>query len=899
MVNFKVKGLVTLVRKDIDGSVTGTITKENVFTDYGYRSLMTLARTIDFSGQANQTTAIHLSPQNRNPTADNHTVTNCLPTNYPIGVTPEKWFDPTDDEPMHAQYIARSNYTGSPKTFQTVGLRYTYSYASTIDAIAYVLLDEPVVQGEYETIDIYYKLFFIEGESKTFARNNSISLVFAKYFSGFGGAIDFNSPQIASIVDARGIENTHRSVIAPYRSNSPNYSNRKNFIALGTSEARNAGNLEYKVYGTSSLTGFTGRVITSLSTGYVSHSSTESLNYHNLIDIETFNPVQTIWGKRSGFTNYLYDLNQTATGGGKLHCEVDTQWQRKYPGIYRIDITRSGSVGEAQYNLKFMPFVHFNSDTTKFVSEKLLHLGRGQDLYYEGMKMFPDDDANWDEWLHRNVVKYDETSQLIYYCKTGLTICDTLSTQHKNYYAHTFPNTASATIKATNITQVCVRNGIIYVACKDTGLWKIRPDLYGQSGSVENLYPFACMGVTLSLYNGSLTLYIAALDGIRYELNSFSRSLVTEFLEDREEARWSNISAIEGNPYSPNNDGEIAIVVPYSDSSKYCGFYWWSHTTGGIVKGKFATNIVDTRPGIIQPSSNGKDWVSAHNHDYRYSLSSTHRFGSDEYVHSNLYYYETLNNSFATVGTFISDRQYFSGSSREGVYHYDCIDNTITPDTGVDMLFYRSSSAGSILYSRVLHFNQSNIVYMGGLINVPRSFDLKQYGAIAGGWITDADYSKVTHSEFEPLIDGLKLKFDNNGSTNTFVEGESYIIPVCRGILGDNATKITHASYFYGKDLNMRVPFPNGATVATTSPYLYRVPEAGTSSNFDLVGAEYTAMKVFLNGVLIPTEHISLSSVPPDEPGLMTFNSLLGEFYFHSSDVGKSITGYYSYTSTT
>lgn len=394
----------------------------------------------------------------------------------------------------------------------------------------------------------------------------------------------------------------------------------------------------------------------------------------------------------------------------------------------------------------------------------------------------------------------------------------------------------------TNIHQLAVVNGVVYIACKDTGLYSVDPRV----------------SLTAQLVNvsGNLTPDFTACYGVAEGYNSSLWAVGKNAIAKYENSAWTVYDSTTNPAFGSNNNHyariEYLVVDKTSVNHQMLLVYkpeytstklglWWSLTTTLTETGDQPTISNAGRPkfnkkdiGAIDGywfviSNNGNFYNCAFNassftlisglaiasyidgsvnfikkggvnylHSFKYSGSSSNVGSSYTQVLDN---FTLANGTIAyqnTVGNNASlTFNHNPGSLRES--------QTIVSSPTVNGYTGSSDNRCNIMLDDGIMFHISKISFLGGesvsayifqigLDNTMhggpfREITRKNYGWNGNSWELNHPGSKVVHSTQEPLLDGVTLAFANGATGTSFVSGNLYAFGLCDGLLKDNATK--------------------------------------------------------------------------------------------------------------
>jgi len=97
-----------------------------------------------------------------------------------------------------------------------------------------------------------------------------------------------------------------------------------------------------------------------------------------------------------------------------------------------------------------------------------------------------------------------------------------------------------------------------------------------------------------------------------------------------------------------------------------------------------------------------------------------------------------------------------------------------------------------------------NLFFVGGTIGVC-SLEWESWGWNGSAWVKDHSGVKTIHADSQPILDGLSINFQNGQTGVSFQSQDFYTIPVCYGVLGDNARYIEHYVTFSASEISQAI----------------------------------------------------------------------------------------------
>lgn len=940
---FKAKGVVTLVRTNtLTGKVEEEIVKENVFTTYGMRRAMNLTSIPDGFRPYNH---LMISQQSTTPSKGNELVTQIIGDADSSASIPNPniWVDESETLPMYGEIRRRLDFQGQPRTFRTIlvgdrtarnapgypnagnfnnwnsNLRAGQGNLKAIPAYCYLLLDSPVTQNAFDIIDIFYRVYFIPANGNGVPKNSELVRNIGRRLFGFtstnpGTQTDvFTSP--CSFTNAED----YNFVFNPNIDDSSVVSTFNNVSLLGgATYSYDEASVNYFTSSTS-LAMLTGRLIRSGSMGRLERTQ-YALTARDFLDPQR-TPLQTSWAKREGGRPFFSE-NDFSIGQGRIIPSVPLEWEEKYPEFFRVLITKSGDIGEAEYRFESQRFVSYARNTWTPVPAPVLHTG-GVVWDFRDIPFLPNSYGT-DQKVKLELVS-DDT--LVFWNERGISLVNIVdSTKFRSLGADTAVVNPLDKLDVEDIRQVVVKDEFVYIACSVTGIWKVDTSKeLGEAGYVSHPFAGNAYAITRASFQGVLDIYAVTSSGITFEGSNWS----TFFNPSSPRLDLYGLSSILTMCGNENHtDGQIALLSVISGESQ---IVWWSRTkaNGLLVDGQKLIYDNDNlwlngTPNCIQcsesadffaltysTSSSSRRWYSRAYFDdlgveYMGYVSETQirtgdliipaRNGNKFFVHNNGNY-----NSSSNIQYSGNVRAFDENSSATNSVMYDFATDVETIDRyrtgGLEIGGSSSSYTNRGKGFRIVHLGRDLYYYTGYLIT-PFSYEWEQYGWNGTEWEKGITTSKVTHELPEDLIHGIQIQFDDREQDNPFFATDFYTLPVANGALGDNAKTITASLKVLASDFRYQVAFPTGnsvLTVPSVNPYQITVPGASEGGFDEIVVLDESTFLIALDGQRVPFNQILTDGSTPPSPNFVSITKSTGVLTFHPSDINREISGYYSY----
>lgn len=808
-----------------------------------------------------------------------YTNTSYITMNPAIGYTPSGGsnfiytpFTLTDPSSLLMQKRFDPPALGTSVTINTILLSAENDSSSPI---AYTPLDATCTQTDSQYLDIFYKVTFLYDPTKTSLSRDMyyhyVDIVTRQHYRtglSYVGAVARSSPS----------KNTYNSEIIPYTWNSGQVyatgTNKflKTVYSHSLSKTDQVGGLYKEVYPVDN------DMVTRFGLGsfplYKAGQTT----------------VQPVHGHKSTATLPFLDASNFAQGTGKV-VPVSTTEPDGLDSYYFIDITNSGNAGTATYKFRRRPLVGFVGNTYQEASNRGLFAGTrikiGQDKFYHSIgniKGFfhPSITETWRTTSTQGLPKLAASGDsynvvygpmpinassidpYVWFMRVrNVEACgiqqDGMSLYHcgKNTYK-TLDATTSPALPVTKIYQVHIDaiTGEFYVACSQTGLWKINStwttvtqittpatsDLtrcYGVQANNSEIFAVYSDGLFRSTnagsswvkydgasspvcdinYNGNMVFNQTR--GLRVDFASANRNMLfvkaymdqtlAEGHNDHKKFRgvwWSllgtptwidylHIGLTTKRPIMPNLIGadSIGIVDGKFYIQGWSGSYYSAFGQGGSNYSGQALYISEVVFGATTTARS----ISVPGVTGPISQFQSYNHGGDiRAVVLNQWQDRIVSLvTFGTSATYLSTAiDYTNSFSCNGFYAVFLKNNLVMNFSGGA---YGSADVGSSTQWNVCSLTKGNNTVNG----TAPWIDMIQesYGWDGSNWVLGHSGSKVVHLTSEPLMDGVNISFQNGGAGTSFVNTDYYTFGHCLGILKDNATTMSYSYSTYSAPL--------------------------------------------------------------------------------------------------
>ena len=775
-------------------------------------------------------------------------------------------------DPPYIEIRNRIGFTGSSRSFNSIGLTSAGSNndtgGTTEPAYTHLVLSSTVTQAENENLDFFYRIVFNWDKSANtiLSGHYDLALTWFNYYDYIRSSCSFSVTQKPS---------------QKYFLLSQNKSDDFDFHRRTRQEV----NSLYKFRQEESFNNgsFTGKAMKTIALGdaynlengnntWTNGDPDSAISFQNTLP--SYSLIGNIFGHNSDSNRPFYDSNYLANGSKQP--VLSGSKSALIPELWRLDITNAGDLGVAEYKLAKRKFISFSGNNYNPHFSLMPFLNTKEDTF-EGLH-YPE----YSNFLFKN--ERISEQKIAFWDSSGATILNLFSGDYSNY-------------DLGNVQQCYYResNNSLYVACRDTGLYQI--DLTNDTTS--NLNSDQCYGVT----EANSKIY-AVFEGRLANEDDFSvgRSFsISEITND-----WSVVKGIKGN--NNHSDFRLAIVL-----DKYY-FYFWSETltSGYQVTTDLSENVRLTQINSV-PAYSGKIWVTNSVNDFYYQNKNveTYEFGNGRTG--------SLNDRVCDVipTPFIGNRFLIRRDDNAHILEIESSGNIneiqIASNNSSNGEEYINLGQGNVLRKddNHNHFtlhnhipNQWNGEHLNPLIWDTYGWDgsnwIKedwQWDSTNKTWIEPSTYGgKPTHTDVQPLIEGIDIKWEELDSSNPkdFAEGDYYTTTIYEGMVKDNVTSFDVAWNIFVKptsnsDLNDTIP--------SSSPHELYVAESpnGSASDPNWIGLDDDKPKyshsISIEGYAGEAELLSSSASAPGA-NQVRFNQS-GLLEFSSDDAGKSVTGTY------
>lgn len=717
---------IIVVRDKDTGAVKRVQRENNIVTSPGVNQFMSGA-PIWYNSGGDQSRHIMLS--NRRVSADifNKTTTR---NNYVFGVSSPsgnhvRVIEKTISTPPYVELLNRFDPGASVRTINSIYVCNTLSSAAFGNVAAYVSLGTPCIQQTTEVLDVYYRYQIVnETDPNSLPMPLEADICAAGTAAGDGHVTVANG-YFPSIYDDAQRDAAPTNALCYWNPNIPEAS-QFNYYSFGTtqlSQLTTSSSANYLRWGmryttaSPTISHNQGEII-----GSILHGKTEA-GYLMYPGVEKgFSVVQPIHNHNKDTVGPFLDVGFLASGTGSIFID-STDWANAdYPEFYRFDIAQSGDVGTSYYALSKRCVTGFNGNT--YVSSGSGaggQAGVGMPTICYGMSgstprstqtrthhpLQISSVSTVRQPVNANIEKYDDYT-VMSWDSTGVTLNDL---KYQKFYD--LDATSSPALNVTAVKQCAVDDsGNIWVACADTGLYKIT-DPKG-SPTVTNYTTFNAL-VTSNAYAvdvGNSNNVFAVVNGAIVRTSTSGASWTNyDTLSTPDftytgisDSNWSNVRFIRLQKDSPDFRMGIVRTTGANDWE----FVWWSLSV----------------PAKQGPSGyNSSSWDSAYPLDLW--INRTSYFRCSRTGGMWLFTNPTANNNLAAALLYFNSGVYnpatFGGNSFSFVYghapvfHYDYYGNA----------YFTQSNAGG--FPRSGQLSGARFTSYGGFTS-PGTYSEGKYG---------------------------------------------------------------------------------------------------------------------------------------------------------------------------
>lgn len=763
--------------------------------------------------------------------------------------------------PAFAQWSTRLGLPASTRTISTVlltdvnsqsyldnsagSLQY-YSYEN----YAYSKLNIPCTQTTTQFFDIYYRVFF--------PATNQHDMPYWSYEAAIRRMV--NDPTLPSYISNMTM------YVDPWTTSMPNVTINTgdeekcwpSYVSMGVPSTLLGGSIvpgnyyRRKFSVSLALTDIPGTIIRNIHT-----TAGSSYLLSSTAPVDTGQKIQNLLGHRATSDKPLLDIDNLQQGTGSI--TLGGTWNNrdaaavpnmfatgKFPEMKIINISGSGAVGASGYTYSKRPFfgsfahtsfpnfvntwrqpiqwLPWISQSTTSGNQEIANNLLG-DLSKLGVRQL----SSWCKYDDTSIVMVKQNKIYVYNIATG------------TYWTYS--------AAYTDIRQVTVISGKIYVSCHNTGLWVIDPV---NSSAVTAVVPGG--GIDLSItygvargYNNNLIVVgnncIARFDGASW--TKYDSGTVPAFnIAGVSDANYHNVEYVVVDEESANFNMLLVRRFDATVNSSSLGVWWSTLGVASNTGNEGTTGSQNGNPRVNRSHVGGRNnlWlVITQNNYYKMTFgSSSFTSASSVALASNFTIYQaimfTKDNTNTTQWLNFSNNGYTSESpngNNQWVRPFvKLIDSSLavvqSSASSMCVYTYNPSEIGSIVSSNVGFTNNGDLsvsfeLKRGVLFNAAFTsigfrahvgvypFDMTwaggqlayigqtNYGWNGSAWDTATNNPRLTHSSVQNLEDGVTVSFTDGGSGTSFVDTDFYNVVCCEGLMKDSATTATLEHSFYYK----------------------------------------------------------------------------------------------------
>lgn len=808
-----------------------------------------------------------------------------------VGVNTPLVVGKTESSEAYVQFSGRwaAPSTGNTRTVTTIGV---VSINASLTAgnndnnrmiMAYTLLNTPCVQLDNQVIDIYYRIYFPYTAEKYnvpyFILEQRLSkLITATNIAA--NAINYYkfSPFPPLQIKPEDVSNIFIPAFMMWDDIRLTQILQQSSVSYYMGAMNNSLSFDYKV----------GNILCGVYSGSISSSYGQAISTS---DFSTkFNKIQNVIGHGPESTNSLstpwMDIDNLTTGTGKVYIEGEWDnrsvpstsgmyFKTKLPEWNHILITQSGNIGASTYKYvtqKFFGNLTYNypSRINSYTFHPLFGLCANTvayDSYSAGKTLIGDMTQLTGVHIGASM-PYDETSIIM------------VRPEKLILYSVASSNYWFITGNFTSIHQIAVVNGIIYIACKNTGLWEIDPRLTTIASKIDaSAYGIDftyCYGVAKG-YNNTLWAVsnnsLSMFDGntwTKYNENSSPNPFKFDTITGGNSTEtWTNIEYLKVDVDSPTY--QMCVIRKYGATYHSTSLgVWWSTETAATNMGNEPSGGNNYgRPRLNRSHVNGLAgfWVILRNSNfYRTTFNSTSY--TSVVAHDGLPAFTSVNiikdtsntpllicSTGTTIASSASVYEWYitAGNTNVTNIHIAAYSSNgtriaqVTTTHGLSYLSIDPTSADiTTLGSYAGYYDQTNtfildsgvavwinkyntklhtFVFNYGLDNTPHGGAMRDlvrttYGWDGVNWIAGNANSKSTHLTAESLPNGITARF--SGSTSSvFIDSSNTPKTISfngNTKISQDQSKFNGYSAYFGDGIFNYLIVP-GSTIALTGTY--------------------------------------------------------------------------------
>jgi hypothetical protein len=838
----KLKGIVEITVHNENG-ISYQNTQENLIPDNSWVEILGTNAFPNYFGSRR----ISISTSISTPVATNNQVANVIGTCAQL--SPPVYIENVD--PPFGTIFGQIAPVGITRVFSTVALTAlaagNVQVVASTTAYAVLLLLTPCTQGPSDFVTISYFIQFVDAVGDTFPNKKLNRYDLGRCLMGFGtynigslGAFPCTPLPLSAMSDIPS--SIVRAALPP----------------AYASQTLNALNFKWNYQLLADVNTLNGVIFNGMSQGIANDSIRGYAITKYPYDKD---PIQTGFKQSASGNNPFFDSSNIASGQGT--ATMSGTWTGKFPETYRITYTTGGDVGTSAYRISLAKHIGYQGNTFTCADVNSIYRTPGV-KYAPTLHGWRNEDFDIHRLDNTRVVQYD---------LTGVSVVDIMSGVLLNFDSASLP-----LMPCTNIRQVAVDtiNLIVYVACRDTGLWTI--DILANTS--VNTVTTPCFGVDV----GRLNIAVAIFNGsIRRSTNW---ATLLPFTYSNITADWARVRFLKSDPQHPND--RIAILADNGAGVNQIVWHQFSDNVsvaGGISGTPPSIGALVSYPASLDVSDTGSTWmVFRFTNDTNQILLTSISYGTSVFGTQFSAFGLTISPSPSYIPVFAN--QIFSKIS----FFQDSALGGFSLVGGTTVLNYPDfpTTFGRTQNTSFAIFMDSGIIICTNFMRqifTGNALFWTEYGWDGAAWVPGNTNSKTTQLTADPLINGLTIAFTNGASPPHFISGEKQIQGVNNGILKDNATTLELRTAWYSKPIRNEVIPPTSITASLNLPCfgnpLFR--RVDTDS--------FQGHRFFINGVAATKVWLDGTAPAVSEVSILTNGS--ATITFNVSDVGKTLTGNY------
>jgi hypothetical protein len=842
--------------------VKQVIEQPNIIPDSTLRSILNWSANPVFSG-----VKISISDDIVTPSKDNNILTGIIATGYvPAGVA-SPVVDLNSDPPF-GKIQNRIDFVNFERTFYTLGLTGLGAGSNqsqlNANATAYLLLDTPCTQGATDFLDITYYVFIdnVEGQGLNGKYLQAfVEAIFGisyrnysnRWFSGFNMEVLTSSPFNLPNLEDYPYQNFGGGALLTSFFNSSS-----NNVGGWSFAGRIDGLFKFKTIADWGVNNLVGTIINSLYQGTDDRAST-MYAAKSLIKNQV-SPIQNQFKKSAAAQLPFFDSLEIATGtGNAVITTSSSNWTGKYPHIYRVNIVNSGATGTATYKISRRKWLGFNGNKYEDVA-----------LPNPFRNTVEPATPRFHGWRNADDVLWFSSTEIAQYDDTGVTLLDLTNGAYQCWDASTTPPLPVTAARQCAVDPV---NKIIYVGCRNTGIWVINT----VTNTVTNPVTLKCYGIDV----GKNNVAFALVEGALISSNNWGQVLNFSFAGISDN-NWNKVYWLKADP----EDARNCLALGARDASNNFYICWWNAASTAAVLGPKDSQIIKPWPFCFDVSDTGSFWCGCRN------ISNNLYDG----LHRFTYGTPDMTRIANTFQAYSPPRASASHPvwGNQSFYKIAFIGNNIISSLGLVSANAIVINSFGIESATVLHLD-GGITLAGNVMRqlfTDNAYCWEHYGWNGTNWELNHAGSRVAHATVEDLLDGLQVKFQDGASAPHFVAGEFFNQYVNWGLLKDNATTLYFNSAWYTKTVKFDVPVESGFVIPNSAPFQKQL-QVSQEEGFITIEIDNPDLNsFFINNIPIATLYTT-GTVPPGPNEIRLAAN--GTMTFNSADAGKTVTGTFAY----